>query len=483
MKREFLIFVGIIVVVFGAHFFGASLNYSTVMNSEVKAATYFLDNQSTNGAFQIPPYMKKIPPIQGPNTPKGLSVVPNSSIITEPLFGETARILRILYELGVPMDTNKFGKAVNFVTEPSTYTTVSGIPIIREPQFQMLSDFLWIQNIFGVRLSKCDNLARNVIVDNYLRYAYEPLKYVTILEMPPYKKYQKLQLRYFALKIINILPFVETKKLFDLAATNSEISPSGKEQTQLANALTSMYVVLEKYLMDSYIGNGKWLPQISNPHGGTVGVTVEALYYLSRLENVIFNTLGKKLNTENGILKDMNEYRIKRLKNTDPVKESIKFITSMQASDGSWGGVMKPLPAPTITTTGKTKMTRFYYEPGVGKIFITSEAVAALLRMGVPATNSSIKKAIEFLMNSQSKMGYWKSKLYTWSDVTTAAMITLREYAKYRWNKEINISKELPLAYLKKRKIDLSELSQRLGTLYLGILNRLVSISYRKIQN
>ncbi len=101
--------------------------------------------------------------------------------------------------------------------------------------------------------------------------------------------------------------------------------------------------------------------------------------------------------------------------------------------------------------------------------------------MGVPATSISIKKAVEFLVNSQSKSGYWKSNFYEWSDVTTVAMLTLREYAKYRWNKEINISKELPLSYLKKRKINVSELSQRLGILYLGILNRLVDAEISRI--
>ncbi len=478
MKRP--IFIGIIVAVFGVYSFGLSLNYSIVMNSEVKAATYFLSNQSTNGAFQIPPYIKKIPHMRDSQVRPWMHV-PEFSPITEFLLGETANVLHVLYKLGLPTDTNGFVKAVNFVTQSSTYTTISGVPLIGDPQAQMLSDFLFIQGVFGIQLSKCARLARNIIVDNYLSYSYEPLKYVTELEMPPYAEYQKLELRYFALKIINILPFVRTRKLIDLFATNSKKkTQTDNKQIQIANTLTSMYVVLKKYLMNSYTGNGKWLPKILNPHGGIVGVSIESLYFLSKLNNVIFNILGRKLNVKGEIFKDMSEYGIEKLKDTEAVKETVKYIISSQASDGSWGGVTKPLPPPVAIKGIKTKI-RFYSEPGLGRIFITSEAITALLRMGVPATSISIKKAVEFLVNRQSKSGYWKSNFYEWSDVTTVAMLALREYAKYRWNKEINISKELPLSYLKKRKVNVSELSQKLGILYLGMLNRLVDAEISRI--
>ncbi len=479
MNVKYKLFVGIIIVALGLYVFGASLNYSTVMKSELKAADYFLSNQSTSGAFQIPPYIERIPHMQGPHVLPGSHTL-DVPQMTQLLRSETAYILRILYKIGFSANTKSFVKAVNFVTQPSTYTTVSGVPLIGNTQAQMLSDFLWIQSVYGVQLSECAKLARNIIVDNYLSRSYLPLRYVTKLEMTSYNRYQKLQARYLALKIINILPFVETRKLIDLSAANSKKIQTIDKQ-RIADTLTSMYVVLRKYLMESYVGNGKWLPEISNSHGGTTGISVEALCYLSILKNVIFNVLGKDLNAENEIFKNMKEYGIKQAENMRSVKETIRYIMTSQAADGSWGRITKPLPTPKTIKVGKKELVRYYYEPGLGKVFITSEAITALLRMGIPATNSSIERAVGFLINDQSKDGYWKSKFYPWSDVTVAAMMALREYAKYRWNEKINISKELPSQYSKMEKIDDQKLFRRLGIMYLGILNRLVNEEVSRI--
>ncbi len=436
---KYKLFVGIIIAALGLWSFGASLNYSMVMSSEAKAADYFLSNQLANGAFQIPPYMKKISHMPNPKPTHSWIHASQFSLQTGILLGETVFSLKSMHSLGLSTNTHAFVSAVNFVTQLSTYTTNSDVPTLGETQSQMLPDFLWIQNVFGLKLSTCANLARNIILDDYLKYSYEPLKYVTTLEIPAYDKYQKLLSRYFALKVINILPFVEKENLFDLSPTNFKIKMNNK---QIADILTSIYVVLRKYLMASYVGNGIWLPKIPNPHGGTVGVSIEALYYLSELNNK-FSMLERKFNVKDEVLKNMTMYGIKKDENMQAVKETMKYIIASQATDGSWGGITKPLPKPQVFKVGKKEIVRFYNEPGLGKIFITSEAVILLLRMEVPATNLSLEKAVEFLINSQSKSGYWKSKFYPWTVVTIITMNALNEYAKYRWDRKINISKEL----------------------------------------
>ena len=472
---KYKLFVGIIIATLGLWGFGTSLNYSMVMSSEAKAADYLLSNQLANGAFQIPPYMEKISHMPNPKPIHPWIHASQFPLQTGILLDETAFSLKSMYSLGLSTNTHTFVSAVNFVTQLSTYTTNGNVPTVGETQSQMLPDFLWIQNVFNLKLSTCANLARNIILDNYLKYSYEPLKYVTTLEMPAYDKYQKLQSRYFALKVINILPFVEKENLFDLSPTNFKAKMNDK---QIADILTSIYVILRKYLMASYVGNGIWLPKISVPHGGTVGISIEALYYLSEL-NSKFNMLERKFNVKDEVLKNMTMYGIKKDENMQAVKETIKYIMTSQATDGSWGGITKPLPKPQVLKEGNKEFVRFYREPGLGKVFVTSEAVISLLRMGVPATNTSLERAVEFLINSQSKNGYWSSKFYPWLDVTIITMNALNEYAKYRWNKEINISKELR-HQLTIENVRIKMLSQRLGTLYVGILNGLARLGLDK---
>ncbi|MGH9446032.1 MAG: HEAT repeat domain-containing protein, partial [Terriglobia bacterium] len=90
------------------------------------------------------------------------------------------------------------------------------------------------------------------------------------------------------------------------------------------------------------------------------------------------------------------------------IKENVRKILAGQHDDGTWwtpayahSGGYNPAAGRLVTPVAPEDKAKS------GQQFITAEAVYALVKAGVPATNPQIHKAVEYLLSQQRSFGAW----------------------------------------------------------------------------
>ncbi len=404
MSKWFKFFLIGVMLCFSISIFASSIPYQQIVGTVNGVYTYVLSKQATNGAFLL-----------GRNG-KDKQIPLFSTFIT----------LYQLRQLRFPTNTSAFANGINFLDENYKLSN-------ENLSYSSLDFILILQGKTKLNLSNCAQFLKNELVKDYLLSAMLLPKTSKSSSNHPAEMLSRISL------ILNVVKYSNKKELVGTLngmQTGAQVNQADIDD-MLPGTLANLYKNLSQTVLNVYDNE-------RNARSAMI-----ALYAQAQINDILLNGYGEKVRS--GEMKYLKSNAGNLLGNSS-IKKAIEEVENSQKNDGSWD-----VSALDNSQNSNAKDSQFE------NIELTAMNVYSLLKCGVPATNSTVEKGIEYLVNKLSNPAFMGNvKLLQGFFMPIKA---LESYLIAKWGKHYDVKKEL--SDLKYAKLDETAFSDLLSKMYI----------------
>ncbi len=410
MSKWFKFFLIGMILCLSVSTFAQSISYQRVVDGVSNVYRYVFSKQATTGAF-----------VSEKNDKRFFSA-------------STVMVLYQLRQLEFPTDTLAFAKGVNFLDE--------NYHLSKTNDSYSLYVLLNLQGRTKLNLSNCAQFLKGELVRDYLLSAMAP------------PETKSSSVNYYTRKllliplILNMVKYSNEKDLVRIlnAVPNNVQVHQVDVDDMLASSLANLYENLSKMVLNAYSEKN----------------AVMAFYTQARINDVLLNGYGKKVKEEE--MKYIKWHASGLLNNSD-VKKMIEDAEVSQRKDGSWDiDVLGGFQNSNIKSS----------QIGFVKVEITAMNVYSLLKCGVPATNSTVERGVEYLVNKLSNPTFLNENPEFLQGFVMPVK-ALESYLNTKWGRHYDVGKESSSKYLKYMKLDKAKFSDLLSKMYVSGMKSYIS--------
>ena len=368
--------------------FARSASYQQVISGISSVYTYVLSKQATSGVFVF-------------RKDEDKNFFSFSTIM----------VLYQLRQLGFPTNTLAFVKGVNFLDNNYHLSGTNNS--------YTLYILLNLQGKTKVNLSACAQVLKNELVKDYL---------LSTMFLPfKNSKTEDSSSSYYTKKlllvplILNIVKYTDEKNLVRVlngVPDNVQVHQVDVD-AMLPSSLARLYENLSKVVLKAYDGRNAAM----------------TLYFQAQINDVLLNGYSEKFKEEEMkyIKRDVND-----LLNNSTIKKAIEDVKASQKSDGSWN-------VNTLRIFQTSNINASQVESA--KLIVTAINVYSLLKCGVLATDSTVEKGVEYIINKLNSSFLNENPEFLQGFIIPVK--ALESYLGAKWGKHYDVRRELPSGYLK----------------------------------